>query len=60
MDGEGGEMWEGKGGRNWSSLPSWAELTGTGSLGRPFTLMYLEILKNVGLLWGYNLIEGKK
>jgi hypothetical protein len=43
-----------------SSLPSWAKLAGTESGRRPLTLMYLEVLKNVELLWGYNLIKGKK
>jgi hypothetical protein len=37
-----------------------AGLGSTQSGRRPFTLMYFEILKNVGLWWGYNLIDGKK
>ncbi len=37
-----------------------ADLGSTQSGRRPFTLMYLELLKIVGLLWGYNLVDGKK
>jgi hypothetical protein len=37
-----------------------AELASTQPGRRPFTLMYLQLLKSVGLLWGYNPMNGKK
>ena len=37
-----------------------ADLGSTQSGRRPFTLMHFEILKNVGLLWGYKRIRRKK
>jgi hypothetical protein len=54
----------------WGWRKAGEAVTGEGSLkadlgsiqsgGGSFTLVYLELLKSGGLLWGYNLINGNK